>query len=86
MIVKPLIVDVPNLSWDALELFELLQEKVAAGERLRIREMKQLIGHVFTDWTVEDAGKITQSETQQVFDALVAAFAEQAPPKETGDS
>ena len=85
MITKPMIVDVPSLTWDALELLELLQEKAAAGEQPKVREMKQLVALVFTDWTLDDAGKITQAETKQVFDSIMAAF-QDTPPKESAGS
>jgi hypothetical protein len=86
MIAKPLIIDLENMSWDALEMLETMQERAAAGQQMKIREMRDLVAAVFVDWTREDTGKITQGETKQIFDAIVQAFQEQAPPNENADS
>jgi hypothetical protein len=71
MIVKPMVVDLTVVDWDTLELFEVIQEQSQAGERPRIRDLKRLVAGMFVDWTLEDAGKISQAESKQVLDALV---------------
>ena len=70
MIVKPLIIKLDEVSWDTLEILETIQAKTQAGEQPRIGELKPLVAGLFDGWTIEDAGKITRGEGQQIFDAI----------------
>lgn len=72
MIVKPLVVDLNVVDWDTLELFEQIQEQTQNGEHPKIRDLKRLVAGMFAGWTAEDAGKITQAESKQVLDTLIA--------------
>ena len=35
-----------------------------------MRDLKRLVAGLFVDWTVEDAGKITNAEAKQIFGSI----------------
>lgn len=70
MITKPLTIDKTALDWDTLELLEDIQAQFQAGETPSVRALKRLIAGLFVDWTLADAGKITNAEAAQIFAAI----------------
>lgn len=69
-ITKPLVIDKAQLDWDTLELLETVQAAVQGGDAPKFADLKRLIAGLFVGWTVEDAGKITQAESTQIFEAV----------------
>ena len=60
---------VKTFGTDTLELLETVHAKAAAGEPLAILELKALIAGLFVDWTLADAGQITQRVSEAIFAA-----------------
>lgn len=69
-IVKPLIINKDELDWDTLELLEDVQALFKAEQAPRVRDLKRLVAGLFVDWTVEDAGKITNAEAKHIFESI----------------
>ena len=69
-ITKPLIINKDELDWDTLELLEDVQALFKAEQAPRVRDLKRLVAGLFHDWTLEDAGKITNAEAKQIFESI----------------
>lgn len=83
---KPMVVDLSQVSWDTLGLLETIQEQSQAGQRPKMRDLKRLVAGCFLDWTIEDAGKITQGESKEILDTLMAQLGNQPPASDTPSS
>jgi hypothetical protein len=65
-------INLDTLSLGALEDFEIFEERIAAGEKIKISELNRVLTGLFDSWTLDDTRRLKIGSIPAITDSIRA--------------